>query len=166
MKVLCIRIVFNADTDPAFKTMVDLNPDPFPDQDQVSKILGFGGRKLGKNILLKKITIFKIKSRNLFIPRTPQRTPKVPEKPSVLKREHPALQSIKFISFLKFLCVILALVDPDPADKNQQHWYEHKAQLNHRLIYQPTQEQESSLINRYKNAKRDTGTVKFNRYKQ
>ncbi len=36
---------------------------------------------------------------------------------SALKREHPALQKMKFINFLIFLCVIFALLDPNPL-----HW--------------------------------------------
>jgi hypothetical protein len=36
------------------------------------------------------------------------------EKPSALKREHPALQKLKFINFFLFLWVIFALLDPDP----------------------------------------------------
>jgi hypothetical protein len=33
-------------------------------------------------------------------------------KPSALKREHPAIQNLKFINFFLFLCVIFALLDP------------------------------------------------------
>jgi hypothetical protein len=40
-------------------------------------------------------------------------TSKIQEKPSVLKREHPALQKIKFMNFFLFLCVIFTLLDPD-----------------------------------------------------
>jgi hypothetical protein len=29
-------------------------------------------------------------------------------------REHPALQNMKFLNFVPFLCVIFALPDPDP----------------------------------------------------
>ncbi len=38
-----------------------------------------------------------------------------------LKREYPALQNLKFLPFFLFLCVIFALLDPDPdpADQNQ-----------------------------------------------
>jgi hypothetical protein len=37
------------------------------------------------------------------------------EKPSALKKEHPGLQKMKFLGFLKiFLRVIFALLDPDP----------------------------------------------------
>jgi hypothetical protein len=39
----------------------------------------------------------------------PYRTSKLHEKPSALKREHPALQNMKF---LFFLWVIFALLDP------------------------------------------------------
>jgi hypothetical protein len=36
---------------------------------------------------------------NVLIPGPPKRTSKLQEKPSALKREHPALQQLKFISF-------------------------------------------------------------------
>jgi hypothetical protein len=37
--------------------------------------------------------------------------------PSALKREHPALQKMKFINFILFLWVIFALLDPkDPIE--------------------------------------------------
>ncbi len=39
---------------------------------------------------------------------------KLQEKPSALKREHPALQKMKFINLLLRLWVIFALLDPDP----------------------------------------------------
>jgi hypothetical protein len=44
----------------------------------------------------------------------------VQEKPSALKREHPALQKMKFNNFFQFLWVIFAILDqdPDPADQN------------------------------------------------
>jgi hypothetical protein len=45
---------------------------------------------------------------------TSQRTSKLQEKPSALKREHPALQNMKFLDFFLFLWVIFALLDPDP----------------------------------------------------
>jgi hypothetical protein len=38
---------------------------------------------------------------------------KLQKKPSALKREHPALQNIKFLNFFLFLWVIFALPDPD-----------------------------------------------------
>ncbi len=40
--------------------------------------------------------------------------PKLQEKPSALKREHPALQKLKILSFFLFFGVIFALLDPDP----------------------------------------------------
>ncbi len=46
---------------------------------------------------------------NLLIPRTS----KLPEKPSALKIEPPALQKTKYYCFL-FFWVILAVLDPDP----------------------------------------------------
>jgi hypothetical protein len=42
-----------------------------------------------------------------------KRTPKT-GKPSALKREHPALQKMKNISFSQFFWVIYALLDPEP----------------------------------------------------
>ncbi len=39
---------------------------------------------------------------------------KLQEKPSALKREHPALQKMKFINFFLCLWVIFALLDTDP----------------------------------------------------
>ncbi len=41
--------------------------------------------------------------------------PKLQEKPSALKREHPALQTMKLVSFFLLFWVIFALLDPDPA---------------------------------------------------
>jgi hypothetical protein len=40
--------------------------------------------------------------------------PKLQEKPSALKREHPALQNMKILYFFIFLWVIFAHLDPDP----------------------------------------------------
>ncbi len=42
------------------------------------------------------------------------------EKPSAVKREHPALQKIKFINFFYFV-VHFALLDPDPEPQQWQH---------------------------------------------
>jgi hypothetical protein len=39
--------------------------------------------------------------------------PKLQEKPSALKREHPVLKNMKILDFFLFLWVILALLDPD-----------------------------------------------------
>jgi hypothetical protein len=39
---------------------------------------------------------------------------KLQEKTSALKREHPALQKMKIITFFLCLWVIFALLDPDP----------------------------------------------------
>jgi hypothetical protein len=41
-------------------------------------------------------------------------TLKLQEKPSALKRDHPALQKMKIVSFFSIFGVILALLDPDP----------------------------------------------------
>jgi hypothetical protein len=48
------------------------------------------------------INFFHIKNYNLPIPRPPEITPKLQKKPSTLKREHPALQNIKFLNFFFF----------------------------------------------------------------
>jgi hypothetical protein len=40
--------------------------------------------------------------------------PKLQEKPSDLKREHPVLKNMEILEFFLFLCVIFALLDPDP----------------------------------------------------
>jgi hypothetical protein len=41
-------------------------------------------------------------------------TPKLQEKPSALKREHPVLENMKILDFFLFLWVSFALLDPDP----------------------------------------------------
>ena len=43
---------------------------------------------------------------------------KLQEKPSALKREHPALQKIKFINFFLRLWVMFALLDPNPGSRD------------------------------------------------
>jgi hypothetical protein len=46
--------------------------------------------------------------------RPPYRTSKLQEKPSALKREHPALQKMKFINCFILFWAIYALLDPYP----------------------------------------------------
>ncbi len=75
----------NLDPDPAFQ--VNRDADPVPD-----------------------LNIFLIENCNLFIPVPPKRTSMLREKPSALKREHPAHQKMKFITFFQFS----PLLDPDP----------------------------------------------------
>jgi hypothetical protein len=68
---------------------------------------------------------FFIKNYNLPIPRPPYRTPKLQEKPSALKKEHPALQNMKILHFSYFcesffpswirIRNLNANPDPDPA---------------------------------------------------
>ena len=60
-----------------------------------------------------------IKNCNLLIPRPPKRTPKLQEKPSALKREHPVLKNRKILDFFLILWVIFALLDPDPDPEAQ-----------------------------------------------
>ncbi len=50
------------------------------------------------------------------MPQPSSRTSKQQEKPSALKREHPA-QNMKFLHFFLFVRVIFVLLDPDPAGK-------------------------------------------------
>jgi hypothetical protein len=45
--------------------------------------------------------------------------PKLQEKPSTLKREHPVLKNMKILDFFLFLCVSFALLDPDPDPATQ-----------------------------------------------
>jgi hypothetical protein len=52
-------------------------------------------------------------------PRPPQRTHKLQEKPSGLKREHPAIQNMKILYFFLCMWVIFALLDPDPDPATQ-----------------------------------------------
>jgi hypothetical protein len=71
--------------------------------------------KTGKYLQLKiYLFIFYFKNCNLLIPRPPWRTSKLQKKPSALKREHLALQNIKFLdpdpiygSLLSFLASVL-----------------------------------------------------------
>jgi hypothetical protein len=60
-----------------------------------------------------------IKNSNLLILRPSQRTPKLEEKPSTLKKNIPALQNMKILYFFIFFCVIFALLDPDPDPATQ-----------------------------------------------
>ncbi len=58
---------------------------------------------------------------------------KLQEKPSVLKRDHPAFKKMKFINFFLCLWVIFALLDPDtylgtPLDPDPQYWLSGKGQ--------------------------------------
>jgi hypothetical protein len=75
-------------------------PDPDP---------GFDDLKLKKFIAANLISIFLIKNGNLLIPWPPERMPKLQEKPSALKREHPVLKNMKILDFIRFLWVIFAL---------------------------------------------------------
>jgi hypothetical protein len=40
--------------------------------------------------------------------------PRLQEKPSALKREHPVLKNMKNLDFFLFLWIIFALLDPEP----------------------------------------------------
>jgi hypothetical protein len=52
-----------------------------------------------KKFTAKKLSFFGIKNYKLPIPGSPERKSKLQKKPSALKREHPALQNMKFINF-------------------------------------------------------------------
>jgi hypothetical protein len=80
-----------------------LNTDP--DLDPI-RIQGFDDQKLEKIYSLKN-SIFLIKNYNLPITRPLERTSKLQKKPSAFKREHPALQNMKFLNFFLHLWVIL-----------------------------------------------------------
>jgi hypothetical protein len=60
---------------------------------------------------------FKFFSQKLQFTYPKKRTPRLQENPSALKREHPALQHMKFLYFFLFLWVIFALLDPDSASQ-------------------------------------------------
>ncbi len=60
-----------------------------------------------------KRVLFEEEKCNLLIPMPPEKPSKLQEKPSALKREH-QLQKMKFNNFFLFVCVIFALLDPDP----------------------------------------------------
>ncbi len=85
-----------------------LNTDPEPDP-------GCWWPKIWQNLLLTFFLQFLwIKNYKLPIPRLPYRISKLQKKTSALKREHPALQNMKFFNFFLLLWVIFALLDPDP----------------------------------------------------
>ncbi len=79
------------------------------------RIQGFWWPKIGKMYSWKKITFFWIKNYNLPIPGPPYRTSKLQKKPSALKREHTALQNMKFLNFFYFCGSFLPswIADPD-----------------------------------------------------
>jgi hypothetical protein len=85
-------------------------PDPDP---------GFDDLKL-KKIYSWKFNFYFLdcKNCNLLIPRPPERTPKLQEKPSAVKREHPVLKNMNS-GFFSIWWVIFALLDPDPDPTTQ-----------------------------------------------
>jgi hypothetical protein len=80
--------------------------DPDSDSDPI-RIQGFDDQILKKKKTAENYFFFSYQILQFTIP-------KLQEKPSALKREHPALQKMKFIKFSLCLWVILALMDPDP----------------------------------------------------
>jgi hypothetical protein len=75
---------------------------------------GFYDLKLEIFIAGNLISIFLIKNCN-YLASIKDGTPKLQEKPSALKKEHPVLKNIKILDFFLFLWVIFALLNPDPA---------------------------------------------------
>jgi hypothetical protein len=73
------------------------------------RIQGFDDQKMKKKIQ-QKFYFFLIKNYNLPLYRTVCLRYR---KPAAFKREHPALQKMKFINFFLCLWVIFALRDPD-----------------------------------------------------
>jgi hypothetical protein len=106
------------------------NTDPDPDPIRIR--IQSGSRVFSKNLQLK-IFFFLLKQQFTY-PWAFIKDSKLQKKPSGLKREHPALQKMKFINFFIFFGVIFALLDldrdpgtpiefgsnPDPGT-NQQH---------------------------------------------
>ncbi len=83
---------------------------------------GFDDQKLKKKIQLKKYYLFFVQKLQFYLsqhPRPPLQTSKLQEKPSALKREHPALQKMKFIDSLLFSWVSFALLDPDTIESGR-----------------------------------------------
>ncbi len=87
-----------------FRIRIGFNADPDPDP-------GFRLPKTVENLQLKDCLIFLNKKLKFSYPyRPPYRTSKLQQKPSPLKREHPALQNMKFINF--FLSFFVGLFCP------------------------------------------------------
>ncbi len=78
------------------------------------RIQGFDDQKLEKYSL--KFFVFVLSKISIYLTLW---TSKLQEKPSALKREHPAFQKMKFNNCFLFFWVISALMDPDP---EPQHW--------------------------------------------
>ncbi len=73
------------------------------------RIQSFDDQKLEKNLQLKKMWYQKFQYLSLGL----HKGGKLQEKPSALKREHSALQNIKFVNFFLFWWVIFALLDSE-----------------------------------------------------
>ncbi len=78
------------------------NADPDTDPDPAFFLIALMIQNWKKFTTRNLIFIFLIKNCNLLIPRPSWSTPKLQEKPSALKREHPALQKMKILSFFLF----------------------------------------------------------------
>ncbi len=75
----------------------DPDPDPAFEAEYRIRIQGFDDQNYKNFTAEKKFNIFKIKNCNLSIFRLPERASKLQKKPQAIKREHPALQNMKFL---------------------------------------------------------------------
>jgi hypothetical protein len=105
-----VTSVSDPDSDPEFWLKA------YPDPEQDPRL--WWAKNEEKNTAEKKFKNFWIKNYNLLIPRPPQRTSKLQETPSALKREHSSLQNMKFLKLVLFLWLIFELLDPDPDSKS------------------------------------------------
>ncbi len=102
-----------------FLLRIDPDPDPDPDPAQhfswipVSIPIYVLTTKIDKKLQLRKNSIFLSKTA-IYLSLGLHKGSKLQEKPSALKREHPALKNMKFLKLFLFLWVIFALQDPDP----------------------------------------------------
>jgi hypothetical protein len=78
------------------------------------RIQGFEDQEIEEKKCRAEKKYFLINNYNLPILRPPYGMSKLQEKHSALRREHPALQNMKFLNFFLFLWVIFAFLDPDP----------------------------------------------------
>jgi hypothetical protein len=83
-----------------------MSPDPDP-----IRIQGFYDQKFSK---LTTENFFLSKNCSFTYPQASIKASELQEKPSALKREHPAFQNMKFFYLFLFLWVIFALLDLDP----------------------------------------------------
>jgi hypothetical protein len=76
-------------------------------------IQGFGDRKFNKIYSSKTFLYFLDQKLQFTYPDASIKEHMLQEKPSALKREHPALQNVKILNFFLYFWVMFALLDPD-----------------------------------------------------